>query len=136
MFLKTPKAVYAASERLYTAAGEVYLSTLRWYSWVTEIGTKRLIISDSESKRSSAWALLLRDENGSFQRSQSFQFLNRSLFRSSSVVMNLQARNQLGTPRGAKSLWDGSNLYYVQHIFLGAANTFLRAANTSPPLQP
>ena len=48
--------------------------------------------SDSESKRSSSWALLLRYENGSFQRSQIFQFLNRSFFRSSPVVMNLEQR--------------------------------------------
>ena len=66
-----------------------YLSPLRCYSRVTEIGTKGLY-SDSESKRSSTWALLLRDENGSFQRSQIFQFLNRSFFRSSPVVMNLE----------------------------------------------
>jgi len=67
-----------------------YLSTLRWYSRVTEVGTKRLWHTNSESKRSSAWTLLLWGENRSFQSSQSFQFSNRSLFRSSSVDMNLE----------------------------------------------
>jgi len=41
--IKTPKAVCSASERKYTAAGGDVQLPWRWYSRVTEVGTKRLI---------------------------------------------------------------------------------------------
>jgi len=42
----TPKAVHSASERQYTAEGEIQVpqqATLRWYWRVADVGTKRLI---------------------------------------------------------------------------------------------
>ena len=77
MPLLKPKAVYAASEQHYTAAGgEVQVPRDGIYKrrkmekgdWYT----------DWQSKRSSVWAW---SHNGSFKTMQNCQFLNRSLFR-------------------------------------------------------
>jgi len=67
-------------------------SSLGWYSRLTEVGTKRLIHGLVKQTQfcvsfTSPWW-----RNGSFQNSQSFQFLNWPLLRSSPVVMNLRWR--------------------------------------------
>ena len=92
MFLgQTPKAVFPASERKYTAAGgDVQVPWGVIHEW--QKSEKMDWYTDWWSKRSPAWALLLPVDQTGFQTTQSFQFLNRSLFRCSPVVMNLRWR--------------------------------------------
>ena len=72
--LKTPKAVYSASEQKYTAAGEdiqVPLGGIHEW-WKSE---QRDWYADWKSKRSSAWDLLVRaDETGAFKDRKAFSF--------------------------------------------------------------
>jgi len=59
-------------------------------------------------------ALWLR--NGSFQRPQSFQFLNRSLFRSSGVVMNFRWRLKECCQMNKRQGWDICNEFSMWHF--------------------
>ena len=54
--------------------------------------------------------------NGSFQRPQSFQFLNRSLFRSSSVVVNLRWRLNEYCQNNKWHRWDICEEFSVWHF--------------------
>ena len=76
-------------DRQYTAAdGDVKVSCCGIHEWrKAEQGDW---YTEWQSKRSSAWALSLWWQNGSFQATQSCQFLNRCSFRSYSVVKNLR----------------------------------------------
>ena len=65
-------------------------STLGWYLRVTEVGTKRLTHVWVKQGQFCLSFIAPWLWNGSFQRPQSFQSLNRFLFRSSPVVMNLR----------------------------------------------
>jgi len=64
-------------------------STLGCYSRVTKVGTKGLMHGYVKQTQFCVSVIAPWRRNGSFQRTQSFQFLNRSLFRSSPVVINL-----------------------------------------------
>ena len=64
-------------------------SILEWYLRVTEDRTRRLIHGLVKLTQFCASFITLWRQTGSFQTPQSFQFLNRSLFRSSPIVMNL-----------------------------------------------
>ena len=91
MSLKTPKAVYSASERKYTTHSTWRRSsTLWWYPWVTEVGTKRLIHGLVEQTQFCVSFISPWWQNGSFERLQSLQFLNWSLFRSSPLVVTTE----------------------------------------------
>jgi len=74
MSLTMPKAVYSASERIYTAAGaDVQVLWGGIHEW------RKSEQRDWESKRSSSWALLLRgDEMGAFKECKLSVF--RSVF--------------------------------------------------------
>ena len=67
-------------------------SSTWWYSRVTVVGTKRLIHVLVKQTQFCVSFIAPWWRNGSFQRPQSFQFLNGSLFRSSPVNMNLRWR--------------------------------------------
>jgi len=67
-------------------------STLGWYSWVREVGTERLIHRLGKQMQFCMSFIAPWLRNGSFQRGQSFQSLNRSLFASLPVAMNLRWR--------------------------------------------
>ena len=54
--------------------------------------------------------------NGSFQRPQSFQFLNRSLFRSSPVVMSFRWRLKEYCQKNKWQRWDICNEFSVWHF--------------------
>ena len=82
--------MYAASERQYTAAGgQVRLPYLRVA--FTSDGRRSEEIDTRIGRTNAVHRELfaLWSQNGIFQTPQSCQFLNRSLFRSSLVVMNL-----------------------------------------------
>jgi len=65
--------------------------------------------------------------------------LNFYLIRKHTLLGGCQARNQLGTPGGAKSFLRGAQIFevcpillnYVQHIFPGDDTNFLQGANSS-----
>jgi len=65
---------------------------LGWYSRVTKVGTKRLIHGLVKQTQFCVSFIALWWRNWSFQTPQSCQFSNRSLLRSSPVVMNLRWR--------------------------------------------
>jgi len=82
----SPKAVFPASERKYTATGgDVEVPWDGIHEW--RKSEQRDWYTNWYSKRSFAWALLLRGD-----QTESFQFLNWPLFRSSPMVMNLRWR--------------------------------------------
>jgi len=64
-------------------------STLVWYTGVKKVGTKGLMHGYVKQTQFCVSFIAPWRRNGSFQRTQSFQFLNRSLFRSSPVFINL-----------------------------------------------
>ena len=66
--------------------------------------------------------------NGSFQRPQSFQFLNRSLLRSSPVVMNLRWRlKEYYCQKNKRQRWDICEEFSVWHFV--TKSTGLKSAN-------
>jgi len=67
-------------------------STLEWYSRLMEVGTNRLIHGLVKQTQFCVSFIARWLRNGRFQRTQSFQFLNLSLFRSSPVVINFRWR--------------------------------------------
>ena len=67
-------------------------STLGWYSKVTNVGTKGLIHGLVKQTQFCESFIAPWWRNRGFQTTQTFQFLNRSLFRSSSMIMNLRWR--------------------------------------------
>jgi len=81
-------------------------STLRWYSLVTEVGTKELIHGLVKQTQFCVSYVALWWQNWSFQRLQSLQFSNRSLFRSSPVVMNLRWRLKEYCQKSKWQRWD------------------------------
>jgi len=54
--------------------------------------------------------------NGSFQRTQSFHFLNRSLFRSSPMVMNFRWRLKECCQKNERQRWDICEEFSVWHL--------------------
>ena len=73
---------------------------------MTKVGTKRLkhgLVKQTQFFLSfvAPWW-----RNGSFQRPQSFQFINRSLFRSAPVVMNLRWRLKGYHQKNKRQRWD------------------------------
>jgi len=54
--------------------------------------------------------------NGSFQRKQNIQFLNRSLFRSSPVVMNLRWRLKKYCQKNKRQRWDICEEFSMWHF--------------------
>jgi len=82
--------VYAASEQQYTAAVEK-VQVPRGGIYVTSdgVGARRLIHGLVKQTQFCVSFIALRSRNGSFQIPQSCQFLNRSVFRSLPMVMNL-----------------------------------------------
>jgi len=81
-------------------------STLGWYSRVTKVGTKGLIHGCVKQTQFCVNFIAPWTRNGSFQRTQSFQFLNRSSFRSSPVVINLGWRLKIFCQRNILQRWD------------------------------
>jgi len=74
MLLKTPKAVFSASERKYTVAGrDIQVVWGGIHEW--RKSEQRDWYTDWQSKRSSAWALLLRgDETRAFKDRKAFSY--------------------------------------------------------------
>ena len=116
MSLKTPKAVYSSSERKYLVAGGDLQGRWGWYSRVTEVGTNRL--KHGLVKQTQFFVSFIAPwwRNGSFQRTQSFQFLNRSLFRSSPVVINLRWRLKEYCQKNKRQRWDICEEFSVWHF--------------------
>jgi len=81
-------------------------STLWWYFRVTEVGTKGLIHGLVEQTQFCVSFISPWWQNASFKRLQSFQFLHRSLFRSSPVVMNLRWRMKKYCQKNTRQRWD------------------------------
>ena len=81
-------------------------STLGWCPRVTEIGTK--IIIHGLVKQTQFYVSFITPwfRNGTFQRPQSFQFSNRSLFRSSPVVKDLKWRLKEYCQKNKRQRWD------------------------------
>jgi len=80
--------VYAAYKRLSTTAGGEF-KFLGWYLRVSKSGARRLIYRLVELTQFWVSFFALLSQNGSFQTPQSCHFLNRSLFPSFLMVMNL-----------------------------------------------
>jgi len=91
-------------------------STLGWYSRVTKVGTKRL--KHGLVKQTQFCVIFIAPwwRNGSFQRTQSFQFLNRTLFGSSLVVMNLRWRLKEYCEKNKRQRWDICEEFSVWHF--------------------
>jgi len=79
------KAVHAAGKRQYTAAdSEVQVP---WVVFAND-GTRKWIHGSVKQMQFCVSFIALWSQNGSFQTSQSCEFLNKSLFRCSPVVTN------------------------------------------------
>jgi len=91
---------------------QVTFKHLGWYLRVTEGGTRKWH-TDWLSKRSSAWALLLCIKR---ELSNTCQFLNRSLFRSSPVVMNLGSWLKEYYPKCKRKRWDFCKELMAWHL--------------------
>ena len=81
-------------------------STLGWYSRVTKVGTKGLIHGYVKQTQFCVSFTAPWWRNGSFQKTQSLQFLNRSLFRFSPMVINLGWRLKKCCQRNKRQRWD------------------------------
>ena len=90
----------AARKRKYSRSRSS--STLGRNSWMTE--NRRLIHGLVKQTHLCASIISLWSQNGSFQAPQSCQFLNRSLFRSSAMVMNLDQRLKNAIPGQAAEM--------------------------------
>jgi len=83
---------------------------------VTEVGTKELIHGLVKQTQFCVSFIAPWWQNGSFQRTQSFQFLNRSLFQSSPVVMNLRWRLKGYCQKNKRQRWDICGEVSVWHV--------------------
>jgi len=118
MSRKTPKAVFCASEPKYTAAGgDVQVPWVgiheRWKS-----GTEGLIHGLLKQTQICMRFIAPWWRNRNFQRTQSFQFLNRSLFRSSRVVMNLKWRLKEYCRKNKQQRWNICEEFTVWHFVI------------------
>ena len=131
MSLKTTKAVFSASERKYRWRRS---STLGWYSRVTKVGTKRLIHGLAMQTQFCVSFIAPWWRKGSFQRTQSFQFLNRSLLRSSPVVMNLRWRLKEYCQKNKQQRWDICKEFSVWHFVTEHRYEIRKALDVKPLL--
>jgi len=91
-------------------------SNLRWHSQMTEVGTKGLIHGLVKQTRFCVSFIAPWWRNGSFQRPQSCQFLNWSLFRSSPLVMSLKWRLKEYCQNSKRQIWDICKKFSVWHF--------------------
>jgi len=89
MSLCKPKAVYAASEQQYTAAGGGVQVPRVVFTCDGKRSARRLIHGLVKLTQFCVNFIALWPQNGSLQTPQRYQFSNRSLFRSLLMVMNL-----------------------------------------------
>ena len=78
--------------------------TWEWYSRVMDVGT--LIHGLVKQTQLCVSCIALWSQNGRFQTSQSFQLLNRSLFRCSPVVMNFRWPMKKYCQKNKRQWWD------------------------------
>ena len=116
--LKTPKAVYSARDQKYTAAGGdvKYLAVV-----FTSDGSRNKGIDTRISKANAVLPLCVSfiapwRQNWCFQSPQSFQLFNRSLFRSSPVVMNLRWRLKEYWHKNRRQRWNVCEESTVWHF--------------------
>ena len=89
---------------------------LWWYLRVTEVGTKGLKHGYVKQTQFCVSFIASWWRNGSFQRTQSFQFSNRSLLRSSPMAMNLRWRLQKYCQRNERQRYDICEEFSVWHF--------------------
>ena len=90
-------------------------SILGWYSQVMKVGTKGLIHGLVKQTQFFVSFIASWWRNGSFQRPQSFQFLNRSLVQSSPVVMNHRWRQKEYCQNNKRQRWDICEEFSMWH---------------------
>jgi len=113
--LKTPKILFSASKRKYTAAGGD--DQVLWggiHEW-RKSGTERYTLLLKQTQFCMSFTAPWR-RNGSFQRTQSIQFLNWSLFRSSPAVMNFRWRLKEYCRKNKRHRWDICKEFSVWHF--------------------
>ena len=116
MSLKTPKLVYSARERKYTAAsGDVQLPRDGIHEWRK---SEQRVLIDGLVKQTQFCVSFIAPwwRNGSYRRTQSFQFLNRSFFLSSPGVMNLRCRRKEYCQKNKRQRWDICEEFSVRHF--------------------
>jgi len=132
MSVKTPKAVFSASERKYTAAGG-------------NVQVPWVVFTSDESRNKGFDGLVKQTQfcvrfiapwwrNGSCQRTQSFQFLNRSSFRSSPVVMNLSWQLKKYCQKNKRQKWDSCEELAVWLFVTDHRSEIRKACDVQPLL--
>jgi len=106
MSRKKSNAVYSASEWKYIAAGGDFQVPWGGIHEKTEVWKRGLIHGLLKQTQICVSFIAPWLRNGSFQRTQSFQFLNRSLFRSSPVVMKIRWRLKESCQKNNRQRWD------------------------------
>jgi len=93
-------------------------STLRWYSVFTSGGRQNKSLSYGLVNQTQHCVSFIDQlsQNGSFQTRQSSQFLNRSLFRSSPMVMSLGLRPKECYQKYKRQRWDFCEEFRAWHF--------------------
>jgi len=91
-------------------------SILEWYLRVTEGGARRLMHGLVRLTQFCVTFIALLSQNGSFQTPQSCGFLNRSLFRSIPMVMNLGLWMKKYCLKCKRQKWDFCEEYTMWHF--------------------